>query len=108
MVVTRLLRVDEQRFSAEVISGHKGTLAIPVPFDPTVVWPGHRPVPMNLEQDPRGGKGWPAEGRVNGHAFRGFVGRRYGRSYLIVGPALEAAGLADGTPVDVVLTPAAP
>lgn len=100
--------MDEQRFSTEVISGHAETLAIPVPFDPAVAWPGHRPVPMTLEQDPRGGKGWPAQGSVNGHPFEGFVGRRYGRSYVIVGPALRAAGLVDGSPVDVVLTPRRP
>ncbi len=101
--------VAERAFRTEVITGHKGTYALVVPFDPAEAWPGLAPRPMSKRDDPRGGRGWPVTGSIAGLPFEGFVGRRYGRSYVVLGPALrEMAGLEPGDAVDVTLSPGAP
>jgi Domain of unknown function (DUF1905) len=95
-----------QAFRGEVIVGHKRTHAIIVPFDPSNVWPDGAPVKMSLQDDPRGGSGWPVTGTIEGRPFDGFVGRRYGRSYIVVPTAWLAAGyVKEGDEVDVVIAP---
>jgi hypothetical protein len=56
-------------FKAKVMLGHKNTYAntyaIVVPFDPTDEWPAIAPGTMTLQDDPRGGRGWPVAGSVD-------------------------------------------
>jgi Domain of unknown function (DUF1905) len=86
--------------------GHKDTHIVIVPFDPTVVWSQHTSVRMSRQDDPRGGRGWPASGTIDGLPFEGFVGRRYGRSYLTWSPAIRTSGLInEGDEVDVTVAP---
>ncbi len=97
-----------ETFQAEVVVGHKDTHVVIVPFDPAIRWPDLAPVALSLDDDPRGGQGWPVAGTVDGQPFRGFVGRRYGRSYLILPPAFRHAHEIDaGDVVEVGLDPAA-
>jgi hypothetical protein len=96
--------VDERTFRAEIVVGHKQTRVVIVPFDPAEAWPDLAPVALTLADDPRGGRGWPVSGTVAGRLFVGFVGRRYGRSYVVL-PIELRRGLADGTEVEVTITP---
>lgn len=94
-------------FQAEVVVGHKDTHVVIVPFDPAQRWPDARPVPLSRDDDPRGGRGWAVTGTVDGAPFDGFVGRRYGRSYLILSPGFrQARQIDEGDVVDVELAPA--
>lgn len=99
--------MQTERFEAEVVVGHKGTHVVIVPFDPAQRWPGTAPLALSRKQDPRGGRGWPVTGTVDGAAFAGFVGRRYGRSYLILPAAFrQAQRIDEGDVVTVELQPA--
>jgi Domain of unknown function (DUF1905) len=94
--------MHEQVFQAEIIVGHKDTHVVTVPFHPSEVWPGMRPVRMTADDDPRGGRGWPVTGTIDDTPFVGFVGHRYGRSYVILSPELRrAADVAAGDQVAV-------
>lgn len=97
-----------ETFQAEVAVGHKDTHVVIVPFDPARRWPGVAPVALSTDDDPRGGRGWPVTGTVDGQPFRGFVGRRYGRSYVILpAPFRLAHHIDEGDVVEVSLTPGA-
>jgi hypothetical protein len=98
--------MEEQRFRAEVEVGHKDTHVVIAPFDPTAVWASLTPVPTPLEHDPREGNGWRVHGHVAGALFDGYVGRRYGRTFIVLTPAFRgAAGIHAGDTVDVVIAP---
>jgi hypothetical protein len=88
------------RFTADLIQGHNDVTAVIVPFDPREVW-GAEPIAI----DPRR-EGWLVRGTVNGTAFDGWIGYRWGRHFIMVEPALrEAAGIAVGDSVEVVVAP---
>lgn len=98
--------MSSETFQAEVVVGHKDTHVVIVPFDPAQRWPAAEPVPLSAADDPRGGRGWAVTGTVDGAAFAGFVGRRYGRSYLILPAAFRRAHQIDeGDVVEVALEP---
>ncbi|MDQ1424849.1 MAG: hypothetical protein QOD72_2347 [Acidimicrobiaceae bacterium] len=93
-------------FRTAVTVGHKDTHVVIVPFDPSDVWPGCAPVALSLEEDPRGGRGWPVSGTIGGWPFDGFVGRRYGRSYIILAPAFRTLrAINEGDEVEVTVSP---
>lgn len=71
-------------FEAALFEGHKGVTAVIVPFDPRAVWECEP-----TELDPRR-EGWLVAGMVNGVAFEGWIGFRWGRFFLIVDAALRA------------------
>ena len=98
--------MSSETFQAAVEVGHKDTHVVIVPFDPAQRWPEVPPVALSHRDDPRGGRGWAVTGTVDGEPFTGFVGRRYGRSYLILPAAFRQAHQIDeGDVVDVALAP---
>jgi hypothetical protein len=89
-----------RRFRAEILTGHKGD-AVLVPFDPAAEWDLD-----TVEVELPWRTGWPVQGTLAGAKFRGWVGRRWGRFFLLVDAALQrAAGVKAGDEVDVVLRP---
>jgi hypothetical protein len=93
-------------FTAELEMGHKGAAVI-VPFDPEETW-GIGPVPVaSREYGER--PGWPVRGALNGRAFDGWIGHRWGRFFVLVPAALQrAAGVRPGDLCACALSPAAP
>jgi hypothetical protein len=72
-----------QRFNAEILEGHKGAAVI-VPFDPAKVWatpPAPVPAPWKT--------GHPVQGTMNGTPFEGWIGKRWGRFFILVDAALQ-------------------
>jgi hypothetical protein len=84
-----------QRFAATVAVDRQGRTHVPVPFEPDAVWgakPRHH-----------------VTGTVAGCGVRGALEARAGGVVLILGPAWSrGCGPADGTTVEVVLTPEGP
>jgi hypothetical protein len=87
-------------FEAELVEGHKGVVVAMVPFDPEVAFK-RKPVRLAGTRH-----GWLVRGTVNGVAFEGYVGDRWGRFFVTVDAKLRrAAGVATGDTVSLVLTP---
>jgi hypothetical protein len=73
----------EQRFDAEILDGHKGPAVI-VPFDPAKTWnaaPAKVPAPWK--------SGYLVKGKMNKTAFEGWIGHRWGRSFILVDEGLQ-------------------
>jgi hypothetical protein len=95
--------MKKQKFRAELLTGHKGAAVI-VPFDPEKVW-GAKPRQV---ASPAYGKrpGHLVKGTINGHAFEGWIGCRWGRFFILVDEEIqEAAGVSVGDTVDVAVEP---
>jgi hypothetical protein len=91
----------QARFEVELVEGHKGVTVIPVPFNPEERW-SRKPVRLAGRRH-----GWPVTGSVQGVAFDGYVGERWGRFFVIVDRALRAAANVDvGDTLKVVVAPA--
>jgi hypothetical protein len=89
-----------RRFDTELVEGHKGVVVAIVPFDPEAVF-GQKPVRLAGRRH-----GWLVRGSVNGAAFDGYIGERWGRFFVIVDEALrDAAGVAAGDRVAVTVAP---
>jgi Domain of unknown function (DUF1905) len=87
-------------FEAPLIEGHKGVTVVIVPFDPRAVWERE---PAQLDA---GREGWLVAGTVNGVAFEGWIGFRWGRFFLMIDPALRAAAkIVVGDQVEVAVAP---
>ncbi len=87
-------------FDAELIEGHKGVTPVIVPFDPEAVW-RRKPVRLDPRRD-----GWLVKGTINRRRFDGYIGKRWGRFFLIVDAALrEALGVSVGDTLSLVLEP---
>ena len=95
---------SSKTFTAKLELGHKGCAVI-VPFDPGVAW-GTRPVRI---PHPRYRTGHLVKGTIDGVAFDGFIGYRWGRFFILVDEDVRrAAGAEPGDEVDVVIEPHAP
>jgi hypothetical protein len=95
--------VKTQDFVAELLMGHKGAAVI-VPFDPGAVW-GTRPVEHGVLP---WRTGHLVRGFVNGVPFEGWIGRRWGRFFLLVDEELQRnAGAGIGDMLQVVVEPRA-
>ncbi len=95
-----------REFRTELLTGHKGAAVI-VPFDPAETW-GTRPVLVASKAYGRR-PGHLIRARLNGHSFDGWIGRRWGRFFVLVDESVrEAAGVSVGEIVDIVLEPRAP
>jgi len=97
-------RPKRRRFESVLESGHKGA-AVVVPFDPGQIW-GREPVEIAT---PVYGKalGHPVRGTIAGVAFEGWIGRRWGRFFILVDEDLRRrAGISTGSPVTVSIAPA--
>jgi hypothetical protein len=87
-------------FETALIEGHKGVTAVIVPFDPREAW-GSDPVALDARRE-----GWLVAGTVNGAAFEGWIGLRWGRFFVIIDPALRAAaGARVGDRLEVAIAP---
>ncbi len=90
----------KMKFSAELFEGHKQVTAVIVPFDPEIAW-NQKPIAL----DPRR-EGWLVRGTVNKKKFEGWIGYRWSRFFIIIGPELrEVAGVAVGDTLDLVVEP---
>ncbi len=95
-------RLKSRRFSAEVLSGHKGC-AVELPFDPEEVW-ASRSAPLFP-----GRRGHRVSGSVNGTPFESAVVARSGKFFLLLdAQTLYAAHASSGDRVDVALQPGPP
>ena len=91
---------DKAEFEAELIEGHKGVTAVIVPFDPEEGW-SLKPVRLAERRH-----GWLVCGTVNRVRFDGYIGERWGRFFITIGPELrEAARIAVGDMLKVVVQP---
>ena len=91
---------DKAEFEAELIQGHKGVTAVIVPFNPEEGW-SRRPVRLAERRH-----GWLVSGTVNRVRFDGYIGERWGRFFITIGPELrEAARVAVGDVLNVVVQP---
>lgn len=86
------------RFEGELIAGHKGVVVALVPFDPGELW-GTRPVRLEGTRH-----GWLIRGEVNGVAFDGYIGERWGRFFIQLEPeVMEAAKAKLGATVELAI-----
>lgn len=89
-----------KRFRAEILEGHKGAAVI-VPFDPAAEWkakPSAVPAPYKT--------GYLVEGSLNDEPFEGFIGKRWGRRFILIDAALQKrAGAKVGDVVVVKIAP---
>ena len=97
------MRGKTKRFTAPLEDGHKGAAVI-VPFDPAIEW-GADPTPVYSDVYGKEMPGHLVRGTMNGARFDGWIGRRWGRCFILVPDALaKAAGVATGDAVDVVVS----
>ena len=91
---------DKAEFKTELIEGHKGVTAVIVPFNPEEGW-SRKPVRLAERRH-----GWLVSGTVNRVRFDGYIGERWGRFFITIGPELrEAARIAVGDMLKVVVQP---
>lgn len=97
--------MKRRKFRAELLTGHKGA-AVLVPFDPAKAW-GSRPV--RVASAAYGLRpGHLIRASLNGHAFDGWIGHRWGNFFILVDPRLQkAAGVEVGDMVEVAVAPRA-
>jgi hypothetical protein len=93
----------KMRFEAELIMGHKNIAAVIVPYDPEKYW-GTKPVPFDGYLK----KPMPAHlvtGTIDGTPFDGWIGKRWGRFFIIIDQALrKRAGVAVGDRVEIAVS----
>ena len=95
--------MKKRRFEAELLSGHKGE-AILVPFDPEEVWgiPPRAVASKTYGSRP----GHLVRGTLNGHPFDGWIGRRWGKFFLLVNQVLQReARVREGDVVSIAVEP---
>ena len=91
-------RTRAQTFEAEVVVGHKDVHVVIVPFDPEEAF-ARKPVRLAGRRH-----GWLVEGTLNGIAFDGYVGERWGRFFVALDAELrEQADVGAGDVATVVL-----
>jgi hypothetical protein len=90
-------------FKAEVIQGHKGVLAVLVPFNPEELWK-QKPVKLAGRRH-----GWLVKGSVEGEPYDGYIGLRWDRFFIMVDEGLKpGAYLANVVAAAWVMAPNAP
>ena len=84
--------MGKARFTAEIVQGHKGVMAVIVPFDPRAVW-DVEPVALDDRRE-----GWLVTGTMNRAKFDGWIGLRWGRHFILLDEELARrakAGVGD-------------
>ena len=91
---------DKAEFEAGLILGHKGVMAVIVPFDPEEGW-GLKPVRLAGRRH-----GWLVTGTVNRVQLDGYIGERWGRFFITIDDELCAtAGVKVGDRLKIVVEP---
>jgi hypothetical protein len=87
-------------FESEIFEGHKGVVALLVPFDPEEQW-NLKPVRLEGRRH-----GWLVKGTVAGCPFDGYIGSRWDRFFIQLPPELLARAEARvGDTVEVTVRP---
>ena len=73
-------------FKAELFEGHKGVIAVLVPFNPEELWK-QKPVKLAGRRH-----GWLVEGSIDGEPFDGYIGLRWDRFFIMVDAAAKKPG----------------
>ncbi len=95
------------RFESELMMGHKNIAAVLVPFAPERVWKS-RPVLVDAPYARKPQEAHLVRGTIDGTPFDGWIGKRWGRRFIIVDQALrKRAGVAIGDVVEIVVAPRA-
>lgn len=99
-----MTRKKSAKFKAEILMGHKGA-AVLVPFDPEEVW---GIAPCRVSDFPGGKEGFLVHGTLAGTRFEGWIGKRWGRRFVLTDERLCAkAKVKVGDVVELVLEPRA-
>jgi hypothetical protein len=77
------------RFEAELVQGHKGVVAVLVPFDPEEIW-GLKPHRLAGRRH-----GWPVKVRAGRKRFAGYIGERWGRFFITLDAEALGAKVGD-------------
>jgi uncharacterized protein DUF1905 len=97
----------KMRFQTELIMGHKNIAAVLVPFAPERVWKS-TPVMIDAPYSQRPQAAYLVAGTIDGTPFDGWIGKRWGRHFIIVDQALrKRANVAVGDVVELVVAPRA-
>ena len=92
------------RFESELIMGHKNIAAVLVPFSPERVWKS-TPVMVDAPYSRKPQAAHLVAGTLDGTPFEGWIGKRWGRRFIIVDQALrKRAGVAVGDVVELVVS----
>ena len=95
--------MKKRRFRSELRTGHKGA-AVFVPFDPAEVWKVRSTRVASSAYGVR--PGFLVRGTMNGQAFEGWIGHRWGRFFILVDETLRRRiGAAPGDAVTVAVEP---
>ena len=93
------------RFEAELIMGHKNIAAVLVPFAPERVWKSI-PVMIDAPYSRKPQAAHLVRGTIDGTPFEGWIGKRWGRHFIIVDQALrKRAGVKVGDVVEIIVEP---
>ena len=93
------------RFESELILGHKNIAAVLVPFAPERVWKS-KPVLVDAPYTRKPQEAHLVAGTIDGTPFEGWIGKRWGRHFIIVDQALrKRADVAVGDVVEIVVEP---
>lgn len=87
--------MQRAKFRSQLVAGHKGVVALVVPFDPEDVW-GLKPMLLAGRRH-----GWPVVVRAKRKRFAAYIGERWGRRFVMIDP--EALGVAAGDELSVEL-----
>ena len=95
---------QKMRFQAELFMGHKNIAAVLVPFAPERVWQSTA-VMVDAPYSRKSQEAYLVRGTVDGTPFDGWIGKRWGRRFIIVDQALrKKAGVAVGDVVEIVVS----
>ena len=95
----------KMRFQTELIMGHKNIAAVLVPFSPERVWKS-TPVMLAAPYSKKPQAAHLVTGTIDGTRFEGWIGKRWGRHFIIVDQALrKRAGVSVGDVVEIIVAP---
>lgn len=99
------MMAKKMRFDTELIMGHKNIAAVLVPFAPERVWKS-TPVMVDAPYSKKSQAAHLVRGTIDGTPFDGWIGKRWGRHFIIVDQALRTrAGVRVGDVVELVVEP---
>ena len=98
------MMAKKMRFQAELIMGHKNIAAVLVPFAPERVWKS-TPVLIDAPYSRKKQEAHLVAGTIDGTPFDGWIGKRWGRRFIIIDQALRRrAGVAVGDVVEIAVS----